>query len=77
MKQEKLYKIFAGGMDMKTIKPKMILLDYGGTLMYEPDFSPSAGNTAIYPYISENPHNVSLQEFSDYLLNLFDEMQTS
>lgn len=25
--------------------------------MYEPDFEPSNGNKAIYPYISENPHN--------------------
>ena len=60
---------------MEIIKPKMILFDYGGTLMYEPDFCPSAGNAAIYPYISENPHNISLQEFSDYLLNLFDEIR--
>lgn len=60
---------------MEIIKPKMILFDYGGTLMYEPDFCPSAGNTAIYPYIIENPHNISLQEFSDYLLNLFDEIR--
>ena len=46
-------------------KPKMILFDYGGTLIYEPDFNPHGGNAAIYPYISENPHNISLQEFSD------------
>lgn len=45
---------------MEIAKPKMILFDYGGTLMYEPDFCPSAGNAAIYPYISENPHNISL-----------------
>lgn len=60
---------------MEIMKPKMILFDYGGTLMYEPDFSPSSGNAAIYPYINENSHNVSLQEFSDYLLNLFDEIR--
>ncbi len=55
--------------------PEMILFDYGGTLLYEPDFCPSAGNTAIYPYISENPHNISEQEFSAYLLGLFDEIK--
>ena len=43
--------------------PKMILFDYGGTLMYEPDFEPMNGNKAIYPYISENPHNVGLEKF--------------
>lgn len=57
------------------MKPKMILFDYGGTLLYEPDFCPSAGNQAIYPYISENPNHISLQEFSDYLLSLFDEIR--
>lgn len=46
---------------MEIIKPKMILFDYGGTLMYGPDFCPSAGNAVIYSYISENPHNISLQ----------------
>jgi putative hydrolase of the HAD superfamily len=52
-------------------KPKMILFDYGGTLMYEP----ANGNKAIYPYISENPHNVSLEEFSEYLLRFFEEIR--
>lgn len=27
--------------------PKMILFDYGGTLLYEPNFCPSAGNAAM------------------------------
>ena len=48
----------------------MILFDYGGTLMYRSDFEPANGNKAIYPYISENPHNVSLEEFSEYLLRI-------
>ena len=56
-------------------KPKMILFDYGDTLMYEPDFDPLNGNKAIYPYISENPNNVSLEEFSEYLLKLFDDIK--
>ncbi len=56
-------------------KPKMILFDYGGTLIYEPDFNPHGGNATIYPYINENPHNISLQEFGDYLLKLFDEIR--
>jgi putative hydrolase of the HAD superfamily len=56
-------------------QPKMILFDYGGTLIYEPDFSPSAGNGAIYPYICENPQNVTLETFVTYLPNLFDEIR--
>ena len=54
-------------------RPKMILFDYGGTLMSEPDFDPNNGNAAIYPYICENPHNISLEEFGAYLLNFFEE----
>lgn len=53
----------------------MILFDYGGTLMYEPDFCPSAGNMSLYPYISENPHNISPEELSDYMICLFDEIR--
>lgn len=56
-------------------RPKMILFDYGGTLMYEPDFEPANGNKTIFPYICENPHNVSLEEFSEYLLRFFDEIR--
>lgn len=56
-------------------KPKMILFDYGGTLMYEPDFCPANGNKAIYPYICENPYDISLDVFSDYLLALFDDIR--
>ena len=53
----------------------MILFDYGGTLMSEPDFDPASGNAAIYPYICQNPHNISLEEFGAYLLKLFDEIK--
>lgn len=43
--------------------------------MYEPDFNPANGNKAIYPYICENPLDISLEVFSDYLLALFDEIR--
>ena len=56
-------------------KPKMLLFDYGDTLMYEPGFEPLNGNKSIYPYISENPYNISLEAFSEYLLTLFDEIR--
>lgn len=56
-------------------KPKMILFDYGETLIYEPNFSPENGNAAIFPYIAENPHNISLEEFSSFLLKTFDDMK--
>lgn len=56
-------------------KPEMILFDYGETLIYEPNFSPESGNAAIFPYISENPYNVTLEEFSNFLLSTFDDMR--
>lgn len=52
-------------------KPNMILFDYRGTLM----FDLSNGYKAIYPCISENPHNVSLEEFNEYFLCFFDEIR--
>ncbi len=54
---------------------KMILFDYGGTLMYEPDFNPRCGNEALFRLIKDNPNNVTLDEFTDYLTRLFDEIR--
>ena len=42
---------------------KMILFDYGRTLLYQPEFCTSNGNKAIYPYINRNPRNISLEEY--------------
>lgn len=60
---------------MEFKKPEMILFDYGGTLIYEPDFSQFNGNTAIFPYVLENPHNISPENFNNYLVQLFDEIR--
>ena len=57
-------------------RPKMILFDYGGTLLYEPNLNPDAGNKAIFPYISENPHNVTPDEFNNFLRETFDKIRT-
>ena len=56
-------------------KPKMILFDYGGTLLYEPNLNPDAGNKAIFPYIKENPHNVTPDEFNNFLRGTFDKIR--
>ncbi len=55
--------------------PKMILFDYGGTLLYEPNLNPDAGNKAIFPYISENPQNISPDEFNSFLRGTFDKIR--
>ena len=57
------------------MNPKMILFDYGGTLVCDPTYNMSEGNSAIFPYITENPYNVTKEEFADYIKELFDEIK--
>jgi len=52
-------------------KPEMIIFDYGRTLLYQPNFSTSNGNSAIYPYINRNPRNISLEEYDETIVELF------
>lgn len=56
-------------------RPEMILFDYGTTLCYEPNWNNHGSCSAIFPYISENPHNISLEEFDRFLLSFFDEIR--
>lgn len=56
-------------------KPRMLLFDYGGTLIDELDFSPSTGNKSIYPYITENPYNVSAEALDSYIQTLFEKIR--
>lgn len=57
------------------MNPKMILFDYGGTLIQDPIYKMTEGNSAIFPYITENPHNVTREQFSDFVKQLFDEIR--
>ncbi len=57
------------------MNPKMILFDYGGTLVCDPTYNMTEGNSAIFPYITENPYNVTKEEFADYIKELFDEIK--
>lgn len=57
------------------MRPKMILFDYGGTLMYEPDFDPVKGSEALFPYIVSNPHDISPTGLNDYIQTLFAEIR--
>ena len=56
-------------------KPEMILFDYGETPLYEPNLNPDAGNKTIFPYISENSYNVTLDEFNNFLRETFDKIR--
>lgn len=52
-------------------KPKMIIFDYGHTLLYEPNHNTSNGNRAIYNYIKKNPKNLSFEEFDRTATDIF------
>ncbi len=42
--------------------PKMILFDYGHTLLYEPDWDSARGNAALMNYVTNNPNNCTLDD---------------
>lgn len=56
---------------MSIQKPKMILFDYGHTLLYEIGHNAEKGNKAIYQYIKSNPKNISFQEFNKIVNSTF------
>lgn len=44
------------------IPPKMILFDYGDTLLYEPDWNSEKGNQKLLKYATKNPHNHTIED---------------
>lgn len=44
---------------MRICKPKMILFDYGGTLLCEPEWNMLRGERAIFEHVTRNPHGYS------------------
>ena len=57
---------------MKThLKPKMILFDYGLTLLHEPDFDPLRGDRALSQYITQNPNGFSPEDISAFARKVF------
>lgn len=62
-------------MNKPVTPPKMILFDYGGTLMCEPDFNSRRGNEALFRLIKDNPNNITLDEYSEKLDTLFKEIK--
>ncbi len=42
--------------------PKMIIFDYGNTLLYEPNWDSRRGNTELMKYIVKNPHNRTVDD---------------
>lgn len=54
--------------------PRMIVFDYGDTLLYEPDWNPLRGEEALFQYIKTNKRNLTPREVCDYSLQLFGQL---
>lgn len=44
--------------------PKMIIFDYGHTLLYEPDWNTDRGNSALLKYAVKNPNNCTVEDIT-------------
>jgi putative hydrolase of the HAD superfamily len=55
-------------------KPKMIMFDYGNTLLCEPDFSYLRGEEALYRHISKNKNELTAKQLNDFGLELFEQI---
>lgn len=56
-------------------KPEMIIFDYGHTLLYEPGFHAMRCEEAAYPYIVENPQNLTVEQIYAEVQRVFAEFQ--
>ncbi|MDE6470921.1 MAG: HAD family hydrolase [Eubacterium sp.] len=56
-------------------KPKMILFDYGHTLVYEPDWNYIQGEKAVFEHIISNPNNVTLEQINHFSIDLFNKYE--
>lgn len=52
-------------------KPKMILFDYGQTLLHEPDFDLLRGTKAVFEHIVKNPDNITVEQLCEYDNRMF------
>lgn len=59
---------------MKINKPKMIMFDYGHTLLYESDFNSLRGEEALFKYIKSNKKNLTPEQINDFSQRLFAEI---
>ena len=56
-------------------RPEMIIFDYGHTLLYEPGFDAMRCEEAAYPYIVENPQNLTVEQIYAEVQRVFAEFQ--
>ncbi|HOV70453.1 MAG TPA: hypothetical protein PLZ84_09035, partial [Clostridia bacterium] len=54
--------------------PKMIIFDYGHTLLYEPGFDGARGMQAVLENAVSNRSNKTVEELVEFSNRLFDEL---
>jgi len=57
-------------------KPDMILFDYGGTLLCEPEWDMLRGEQAVFEHVISNPHNYSPDILCAWEKSYFQSMQS-
>lgn len=51
--------------------PKMILFDYGNTLLYEPEFDLMRGAREVFKHVVKNPDNITVEQMQEFDNQLF------
>ena len=60
---------------MTITRPKMILFDYGGTLLCEPEWDMLRGERAIFEHLVDNPHHYTPEELCSWEKEYFQSLQ--
>lgn len=55
-------------------KPKMIIFDYGNTLLHEPDFDFLRGDTVLFDFIKSNPQGLTPEQVNRFSQELFEKI---
>lgn len=56
-------------------KPKMIIFDYGNTLLYEPDFDAMRCEEVAHSYLVENTLHLTAEQIYTEVQRMYDEFQ--
>ena len=56
-------------------KPKMILLDYGGTILCEPEWDMLRGGRALFKHVVANPHHFTPEQLCSWEKEYFQSLQ--
>lgn len=57
------------------MRPKLILFDYGNTLLSEPGYDTLRGEEALFKYIKSNPRGVTPRAANDFAQEIFGEIR--